>query len=166
MLNKAKTDQLELALEELRGIYNRVKETSDVLDGKASALIENSSIVLTVFTGFQAVMRGSTDVDTQLGPSLFLPYALFFMMLAVLLFSLRPQVYKLPFIPDLNGVSRAILSKRSYKQAVLQLVVNYQARIEHNQGVNNKKVQFLNFAYCIFIVIMALLIAFSVDLIQ
>ena len=150
----------ELALEELRRQYSQIDSDADVIDQKSKDLVANSSIVLTLFAGLQA-----TIFTYDKAPAYYLGLAfilvLFVIMLALIIYIIRPQSYATPFEATNKSVKDTILGQKSDNDAVEQLIVNYIARIQNNAAIIEKKAKYLGYAYSLFVGIMILSIAFS-----
>lgn len=156
----------ELALEEIRKIYNQHDDDTSIIDGKARDLMANSSLILTLFGVLQiALVKPDQSIVYKIG--LGLSIIIYLSMLAVIMFGvLRIRSYKTVFVPSREGIYNAILGKKNYKKAVLQLIGNYVDRIQDNQLQNTKKSKYLTIASWMFVVDISLLVFLSMFVVR
>ncbi len=149
----------ELALSEIKQIYDQVYSAGDILDNKAMSLLSNSSLILTLFGVLQvALITEPQPLVYKIG--LVAVFVLYLVLVGFTLWTFRPQDYRGAFKATWKGVDEAILDLEM-PDAINQLIANYLDRIEKNKAIIKQKSDRLKKTEYIFFSIMALLLVLS-----
>lgn len=148
-----------LALQETKEMYTHLMDAIDSLTNKATALLENSGLILTMFGVLQIALLQAGQSDWyKIGLGL---VVLFYLItIALLLWVLHPKGYRMVFVADWEGIDNAIRN-HTLEGATTQLLSNYLARIQHNDVVHHSNVVRYQWATRTFAVTIILLVALS-----
>ena len=104
----------ELALNEVRLLYQKYDADANQIDNKAANLLSSSSLILTLFGVLQIPLL---NLSQPLGYKILVAITLiaFFGVIVSTILTLKPQGYKTPFKEDWTGVENAILKKEDEK---------------------------------------------------
>jgi hypothetical protein len=149
----------KIALEEAKEMYRAIYANGDILDKKATALLSNSSLILTLFSVLQiSLIEDEQTISYKIG--LAIVVALFLSLVIIILCIIRPKKYHLVFEFTWNGIVETILDQKK-SNVFYQLISNYIDRIQHNEKINRKKSKWLNIATYLFSSIILMMIFLS-----
>jgi hypothetical protein len=158
--SKSDLEKASLALDEVRSFYQKNDADADHMDEKAASLLSSSSLILTLFGVMQIVLIKPTQTivyQIMLG----FIFLLFLALVGLVLYVQVPRKRKTVFVENWEGVEKAILNKKSEKEAIEQLIANYLDRINKNQAINEEKAKWLHIASIIFAGLMAMIVLLS-----
>lgn len=146
-------------LEEIKTKHARSINAIEVLATKATTLIENSGVLLTLFGVLQiALLRNDHPLWYQVGlVAVFVTYGI---MIIILLSVLAPQPYEDGFEATWDGIDAAIRD-HTYPRALTQLVADYLHSIENNDALNHRNAVLYKLSTYLFGVIIAAIVALS-----
>lgn len=145
----------QLAIDELRRSYDNHNNSSDMIDRKAGALLNSSSLIVSLFTLLKLdLILSGQDPLYIIGIGLvFITYGLliFFIIQAI-----RPRKYRTPI--NFDEIDTIIFDQSS-DNAEKSLVIGYIDSIKINQEINKKKYSNVFIAsWLLFIIVIILLI--------
>lgn len=148
-----------LALQEIKEMYAQGMDAVEVLANKATSLLANSGLILTLFGILQiALLKIGQPVWYQIGLALVI--GLYTVAVILFLVVLAPCDYRMAFVTNWEGVDKAIL-KLDDEKVLLQLMANYMERIRHNDAVHHRNVVCYQWAIRLFGITTILLVALS-----
>ncbi|GEM_PF-4729695 len=148
-----------LALQEIKEMYAQGMDAVEVLANKATSLLANSGLILTLFGILQlALLKLGQPVWYQIGLALVI--GLYAAAVILFLIVLAPRNYRMAFVADWEGVDKAIL-KLDAEKVLLQLMANYLERIQHNDSIHHRNVVCYQWAIRLFGITTILLVALS-----
>lgn len=140
-------------------MYARGMGSVEVLANKATALLSNSGLLLTLFGVLQIALLESNHPDWYKA-GLLLVFGLYIITVILLLAVLAPGNYQMAFVADWNGVDHAIRD-HSPEDALVQLLANYLGCIQHNDAVHHRNIVRYKWAVRLFGFTVILLVALS-----
>lgn len=153
-----------LALEEVKNMYQSFDNADNIISDKASGIFSSSSLILTLFGTLQiALINTGQSLYYKIG--LVLIVIMYIVLVILILWVIAPKKFRTAFVADKEGVEKAILSKNSYNEAILQLIINYLARIDTNKLTIDRKAQVLSICNILFgtlMIFIAILSLFSI----
>ena len=130
------TQNLQLALSELRIQLSQTLQAGDALDQKINNTISAAGLIIAITSTLQISL--STDTSNLYWVFLIFAVLLYITAVVLALFGMKPQNYKMAISADWNELDKHIFL-RSEHDALLVLLSGYVESIENNNRINKQK---------------------------
>lgn len=162
MSNK-KIEKAQIALEEMRKMFELVGNNTNTLDEKAYNLLSNSSIIFALFGAIQlSIPEGNIPPLVIIG---LVTLLILFLLLLIFLFkATRPRNYKTPFAADWKDINSALDTYDSIEDTLDHVTSRYRNKIVANEKLNASKVKSYNSAYYLYIAMIFIMVIISISI--
>lgn len=150
---------VKLALEEMRLNMQQSHDVADALDQKVNLVMVAAGIILTLASTLQISL--SAKHSPVYWVILCIAGILYLLTAGIALWAASPQAYRRAIASEWVELDQHLIGK-SERDAILTLLAGYVTQIQHNRGINGRKVGLLRVCLATLGAIVVLLVVLAV----
>ena len=150
-------DNLIIARDEMRDLYQKSIEANDILTKKASLILGTIGILfsLATFLNIEEKIRRGCSIYYWI--ILAFSFVLFMILIIATIFIVLPRTYQTPIKPTLNVIQHELIEQTN-EIALRKIIRGYIDAIDINVKTNLRKAKVVKFGLIVFPIIIFLLI--------